>query len=81
MPAAAPTGPRPCPFCGGTKLSVDGMGVFGYRREGRVEMLATRCRGCGASGPVHPRQDQAVAAWDRRPGEEGKADGHDRPAG
>ncbi len=52
---------KPCPFCGGEAL-IDG------------DLLGASwviCRECGASGAQEDSDAEAIAAWNRRAGQEG----------
>ena len=52
---------KPCPFCGGRKLS-----VHGWSNQYWVE-----CYSCETEGPSGETQDEAIESWNRR-AEDGK---------
>lgn len=47
-------GKCPWPGCGGEGKAPDILGFF-----------SVQCQKCGASGPISPREDGAIAAWNR----------------
>jgi Lar family restriction alleviation protein len=61
MPDDPTTGPRPCPFCGGTDVSI-------WQTWKGTWIVS--CRDCGAQAPFRDTREAAVAAWDRRAGGE-----------
>jgi Lar family restriction alleviation protein len=60
---------KPCPFCGGAKVTV---GTNTYKdlitREAVTLYRVLCCRGsrCGADGPAKKSERAAIAAWNRR---------------
>lgn len=64
---------KPCPFCGSN--DIEPMTVY----DGPPDFIVSVCKGCGARGPEAPdgktyihEPDDAVAAWNRRAGEEAR---------
>lgn len=43
-----------CPWCGGEGKAPDILGFFNVQ-----------CQQCGACGPISPREEPAIAAWNR----------------
>lgn len=58
-----PPEPKPCPFCGGTNLTLPDMlaGVF--------DDTFVTCQDCDAIGPSTPSKATAIEAWNDRAGE------------
>jgi len=56
---------KPCPFCGG-----EGVEVLDHRERGRP--CSVECLECNASTGPQLTDGDAVAAWNRRAGEEPK---------
>lgn len=57
--AAAATELRPCPFCGQTKIcGIDDMEMY----------CTVSCDACEAEGPPADSIDEAIRAWNTRPG-------------
>lgn len=56
---------KPCPFCGGEPHDET------FHTEGGG--YAVWCVGCDAIGPEKPSEEDAVEAWNRRPGEDDAA--------
>lgn len=50
---------KPCPFCGGEAIRIV---------RPSPGLMAVWCQGCGAQGPMKQREEEAVAAWNRRGG-------------
>lgn len=56
--------PLPCPFCG------NGAGICDNSEAGGPLYIWVSCNCCGAKGSPCVTEDEAVAAWNRRPREE-----------
>lgn len=52
---------KPCPFCGGNNLSVEG-----------ITFYWVECIDCNASISGHETEEQAIEAWNRRASAEQK---------
>ena len=69
---------KPCPFCGGTNISISnckelgGCENFGECEEdGYISAVCDFNKdGCGASSGYYKTKTEAIAAWNRRAGEE-----------
>ena len=46
---------KPCPFCGGNNLSIDGITVYWVE-----------CKDCNASIGGHETEEEAIEAWNWR---------------
>ena len=69
---------KPCPFCGGTKLTIKSCNET--TEDNNFENYAVCCDfthgGCGASSGYRPNRGEAIEAWNRRAGEQkGRKDG------
>ena len=53
---------RPCPFCGGKTLRIV---------RPSPGLMAVWWQGCGAQGPMKQREEEAVAAWNGKGGNDG----------
>jgi Lar family restriction alleviation protein len=54
------TGLKPCPFCGGTSLYLDQIGI-----DNAMEYFIC-CRGCYCEGPTGAIREQARQWWNER---------------
>lgn len=50
---------KPCPFCGGNNLSIDGITVYWVE-----------CKDCNASISGHETEEEAIEAWNMRADEQ-----------
>ncbi|UDM18895.1 Lar family restriction alleviation protein (plasmid) [Vogesella sp. XCS3] len=57
-----PITPKPCPFCGSSRISVH------FKRAARKSGYQVVCLQCrtGQTHTMHPDHDQAVAVWNER---------------
>jgi Lar family restriction alleviation protein len=53
--------PKPCPFCGGSGIYMDGPMIID-----EVEYFFMCCKSCGAEGPGNKIQAMARREWNRR---------------
>lgn len=61
---------KPCPFCGGKPI-IKNFLVFKRQHKMRTKFYVT-CPSCDIDGPgTHLNEDEAIAAWNRRAGEDG----------
>lgn len=68
---------KPCPFCGGTKIVIDGCKGLEecklFEECDDEEFYAVVCDftqgGCGASGGYRETKEQAITAWNKRSGD------------
>jgi Lar family restriction alleviation protein len=58
--AAAATGIRPCPFCGGTTTKV-------YPYDEHCREFSVDCWECELHGPYGPNESAAIVLWNSRP--------------
>lgn len=54
---------KPCPFCGGTKVTV----ASAKHELGRL-LFFCMCMGCGSKGPSELTEIDAASEWNRRAG-------------
>lgn len=52
----------PCPFCRGTRVKAEDDNFHEYASR----QFVVTCR-CGAHGPNHPTEQEAIDAWNTRP--------------
>ena len=58
---------KPCPFCG--SLNVDVFSAFGEPSTDK-NFMDVECIDCGAQGGLGEGEEKAVAAWNKRAGNE-----------
>lgn len=58
---------KPCPFCG--SLNVDVFYAFGEPSTDK-NFMDVECINCGAQGGLGEGEEKAIAAWNRRAGNE-----------
>lgn len=71
---------KPCQFCGGKSIVITNCKELeaceNFKECGNAEYVSVVCDfnqgGCGASSGYRPNIKEAIEAWNRRAGEEGK---------
>ena len=63
---------KPCPKCGSRVIAIDSVPIHGIWGSAPTRDYFLFCNSCMAYGPKERSLDRAIAAWNRRAGEEMK---------